>query len=110
MEQSQNQRNLRLEMPATMTAVYSNAVVVSQTHSEIVLDFLQVMPNDARARVMSRVVLTPTNAKAFLKALSTNLERYEQLHGEITLPVQQSSLADRLFGSIKHTDEEEPGE
>ena len=100
-QQPASNRQMRLEIPANLSATYSNAVIVSQTTSEIVLDFLQIMPNDPRARVQTRVVMTPTNAKLFLKALETNLTRYEEKHGEISVPQQPGSLADQLFGAIK---------
>ncbi len=100
-------RQLRLEIPATLTTTYANAVIISQTHSEIVFDFIQVLPNDPRARVQQRVVMTPSNAKLFLKAFETNLERFEQKHGEIDLPPQPVSLADQLFGQIRPDDEDE---
>ncbi len=100
-QQPANNRQVRLEIPANLSASYANAVIVSQTTSEIVLDFLQIMPNDPRARVQNRVVMTPTNAKLFLKALETNLARYEEKHGEIVVPPQPTSLADQLFGAIK---------
>lgn len=103
-----NNRQVRLEIPANLSATYANAVIVSQTTSEIVLDFLQVMPNDPRARVQTRVVMTPTNAKLFMKALETNLARFEEKYGEIPTPAQPGSLADQLFGSIKPGDEGEP--
>lgn len=95
------QRKLNLEIPANLNATYANAVIVSQTHSEIILDFLQIMPNDPRARVQSRVAMTPANAKMFLKALTQNLERFEEVHGEISLPPQPPTLADQLFGGFK---------
>lgn len=101
MSQQPPNRQMRLEIPANLSATYANAAIVSQTTSEIVLDFLQVMPNDPRARVQTRVVMTPTNAKLFLKALETNLTRYEEKHGEIVVPSQPGSLADQLFGTIK---------
>ena len=99
-------RPMRLEFPANLAAIYANAVIVSQTTSEIVLDFLQILPNDPRARVQSRIVMTPTNAKLFLKALETNLARFEEHYGEIIIPPQSGTLADQLFGTIKP--EEEP--
>jgi hypothetical protein len=99
------QRQLRLEIPANLNATYANAVIVSHTNSEIVFDFLQVMPNDPRARVQNRVVMTPANAKMFLRALQTNLERFEEKFGEIPVPPQAASLADQLFGMIKPDDE-----
>ena len=101
-------RQIRLELPSTLSATYSNAVIVSQTTSEIVFDFLQIMPNDPRARAQTRVVMTPTNAKLFLKALENNLSRYEEKNGEIVVPQQSSTLADQLFGTIKPADDEPP--
>jgi hypothetical protein len=100
------QRQLRLEIPNNLSAVYANAVVITQTHSEILFDFVQIVPNDPRARIQSRVAMTPANAKLFLRALQTNLDRFEEKHGEISLPPQPVSLADQLFGQIKPTGEE----
>lgn len=101
MQPTQPQRRLQLEVPATLNGVYSNAVVIAQTFSEIVMDFIQIAPNDPRARVQARVVMTPANAKLFLQALTANLERFEAAHGEIQLPAQPASLADQLFGGLK---------
>jgi hypothetical protein len=94
-------RQVNLELPTGLTAIYSNAVVISQTHGEVVLDFVQVMPNDPRARVLSRIVMTPISAKLFLQALNTNLAQFEALHGEIKVPQQPPSLADQLFAGPK---------
>lgn len=99
--QPPNQRRLQLELPSNLNAIYANAVVISQMHSEIVMDFVQILPNDPRARVQSRIVMTPANAKLFLQALGTNLTRYEEVNGEIKLPPQPVTLADQLFGTIK---------
>ena len=99
---------LRLEVPGNLNMTYANAAVVTQTHSEIIIDFVQVMPNDNRARVQSRIALTPANAKLVLQALQTNLQLFEQKHGEISLPPKPVSLADQLFGSVKTTEDEPP--
>ena len=100
-------RQLRFELPSTLNTIYSNAAIVSHTHSEIVLDLTQVLPNDPRARVQARVVMTPANAKLFLNALKENLERFENKHGEISLPPKPVSLAEQLFDTIKPTGEED---
>ncbi|HLV36512.1 MAG TPA: DUF3467 domain-containing protein [Spirillospora sp.] len=99
-------RQLKVELPANLSATYANAVMVSQTNAEVVLDFIQILPNDPRARVQSRVIMTPTGAKAFLIALQQNLERYEQKYGTIDLPTPPASLADQLFGGIKPEDDD----
>ncbi len=97
---------MRLEVPANLNMTYANAAVITQTHSEIIIDFVQVMPNDNRARVQSRIAFTPANAKLLLQALQTNLQLFEQKHGEISLPPKPVTLADQLFGAIKTTDDE----
>lgn len=110
MQQPQKKRQIRLEFPRDLDAKYSNAVVISQTQNEIVMDFAQIMPNDPRARVQSRVVMTPANAKSFMQALERNLEMFETKHGEIELPQRPPSLADQLFSNIKSGDEEDDDE
>jgi hypothetical protein len=52
--------------------------------------------------------MTPANAKLFLNALSENLIRFEEKHGEISLPPQPVSLADQLFGGLKSTEGDTP--
>jgi hypothetical protein len=92
-----NPRQYRLEVPSTLDPTYSNAVVINQTTSEIIFDFTQVMPNDPRLRVKQRVIMTPSNAKALLQALTAHMARFEEKHGEIKLP---PTLADQLFGAV----------
>ncbi len=103
-------RQIRLEIPANLSASYSNAVIVSHTHSEVVFDFVQIIPNDPRARVQSRVVMSPANAKMFLRALTDNLQKFESRHGEIKTPPRPMSLADQLFQGILPGDEDDDPE
>lgn len=106
-EQPKAQRQIRLEIPQNLNATYSNAAIISQTHSEIVMDFTQIMPNDPRARIQARIVMTPASAKSFLQALQQNLANYEAKNGEIVLPPRPATLADQLFRSIRPEDEED---
>jgi len=95
-----SKRQVRIEMPNT-TATYANGVIISTTPmSEIVFDFMQILPNDPRARVQHRILMTPAHAKLFLRALTQNLERYEAQHGEIHVPQRPGSLADQLFQGV----------
>lgn len=101
---------LRIELPNNLATTYANAAMVSQTHSEIVIDFLQVMPNDPRARVVSRIAMTPANAKLVLQALDQNLKIFEDKHGEISLPPKPPTLADQLFMSASPKSPEDEGQ
>ena len=51
--------------------------------SEFVLDFIQMMPGVPKAKVKSRIILTPQHAKRLMKALNDNVSKYEDQHGEI---------------------------
>lgn len=105
-------RRLNLEIPASLPATYANFAIITHSPWEIFLDFAQILPNVPKARVQTRIVLTPTNAKMLLKALEENISRYETQHGEISLPPRPQSLADQLFNSIRsdQTDTDDPEE
>lgn len=108
--QPQNKpQQIRIELPNNLTTTYANAAMVSQTHSEIIIDFLQVMPNDPRGRVVSRIAMTPANAKLFMQALGQNLKIFEDKHGEISLPPKPPTLADQLFMSATPKSPEDDG-
>jgi hypothetical protein len=62
---------------------YSNLAIINHSISEFVVDFINVMPGVPKAKVKSRIVLTPQHAKRFLKALNDNISKFESLHGEI---------------------------
>lgn len=63
--------------------IYSNLAIINHSASEFVLDFIKIMPGIPKARVKSRIVLTPQHAKRFLRALQDNVARFESQHGEI---------------------------
>ena len=67
----------------TAEGVYSNLVMISHSPEEFILDFIRVMPGVPKARVKSRVVVTPGHAKRLLAALADNIRRYEAQYGEI---------------------------
>lgn len=62
---------------------YANLAIITHSSSEFVLDFIRVMPGTPKAKVKSRVLLTPQHAKRLFKALGDNLEKFQQLNGEI---------------------------
>jgi hypothetical protein len=62
---------------------YSNLAIINHSVSEFVVDFINVMPGVPKAKVKSRIVLTPQHAKRLMKALADNLARFEKAHGEI---------------------------
>ena len=72
--------------------VYSNLVMISHSPEEFILDFIRVMPGVPKARVKSRIVVTPGHAKRLLAALADNIQRYEAQHGDIGEVVAQQPI------------------
>lgn len=82
-DETQNQQ-LNIELNEDVAAgIYSNFAVITHSNSEFILDFIQVMPGVPKARVRSRIILTPQHAKRLAKALKDNLNRYEGANGVI---------------------------
>ncbi len=78
----QKQINIELD-EKTAEGVYSNLAIINHSASEFVIDFISMMPGAPKAKVKSRIVLTPQHAKKFLKALTDNVNRFEKSHGTI---------------------------
>ena len=77
-----NQINIELSEEVAQ-GVYSNLAVITHSSSEFVLDFVRIMPGVPKAKVKSRIVLTPEHAKRLLMALQDNIKKYESMHGNI---------------------------
>ena len=78
---------------------YSNLVIIVHSSSEFIIDFAAVMPAVPKAKVKSRIILTPEHAKRLLMSLQENIVRYESVHGQIVIPSPQRASDD--FGGCK---------
>lgn len=76
------QINIELD-EQTAQGTYSNLAIINHSVSEFVVDFVNIMPGAPKSKVKSRIILTPQHAKRFLKALGENVNRFENMHGEI---------------------------
>lgn len=63
--------------------IYSNLAIINHSNTEFVVDFVRIMPGVPKAKVQSRIILTPHHAKRLLMALGENIGRYEEVFGEI---------------------------
>ncbi|MBO4761044.1 MAG: DUF3467 domain-containing protein [Bacteroidales bacterium] len=80
-------KELNIEIsPDIAQGVYTNLAIITHSHSEFIMDYVQLMPGAPKPKVLSRVIMAPEHAKRLLKALQDNISKYEQEHGEIKLP------------------------
>ncbi|MAY84761.1 MAG: hypothetical protein CMP59_11580 [Flavobacteriales bacterium] len=63
--------------------IYSNLAIISHSNSEFVFDFIKVMPGLPKAKVKSRIMMTPQHAKRLMKALQDNVAKFEAQNGAI---------------------------
>jgi len=94
--QGPSQRQINIELPPDLEAIYTNFAMIGHTPSEVIIDFVRLLPGNPRAKVQVRVLMTPMNAKLLLNALSENLERFEAQFGPIVIP-QGGNIAEQLF-------------
>lgn len=83
-EEKKDDGQINIELSEEIAeGIYSNLAVITHSNSEFVIDFVRLMPGVPRAKVKSRIVLTPQHAKRLHKALDENIQRFESQHGEI---------------------------
>lgn len=86
-----NQINIELSEEIA-EGVYTNLAMIAHSNSEFVIDFIRLMPGVPKAKVKSRVVITPEHAKRLLNALKDNIEKYEETFG----PIKKTDEAPRF--------------
>jgi len=81
-KKQENQLNIELDEKIA-EGTYANLAIINHSVSEFVVDFVNVMPGTPKAKVKSRIIVTPQHAKRLMKALAENVSRFEKAHGEI---------------------------
>ena len=81
-KEGNNQINIELSEEVA-EGVYTNLAMIAHSNSEFVIDFIRLMPGVPKAKVKSRVVITPEHAKRLLNALKDNINKYEETFGPI---------------------------
>ena len=85
---NQNQQpppnQLNIELSEDMAeGNYANLAIITHSHAEFVIDFVNVMPGTPKSKVKSRIIFTPQHAKRFMKAMIENISKYEAVNGQI---------------------------
>ncbi len=81
-DNKQNQINIELS-DETAEGIYSNLAIITHSNAEFIIDFVKMMPGVPKAKVKSRIILTPQHAKRLMGALRDNIQKFEAIHGNI---------------------------
>jgi ribonuclease BN (tRNA processing enzyme) len=83
-DQQQPPNGINIEITEEVAeGTYANLAIITHSHAEFVIDFVNVMPSTPKSKVKSRIIFTPQHAKRFMKALAENVNRYEAANGAI---------------------------
>jgi hypothetical protein len=77
-----NQLNIEISEEVA-EGTYANLAIITHSHAEFVIDFVNVMPGTPKSKVKSRIILTPQHAKRLMRAITENIGKYEAVNGPI---------------------------
>jgi len=95
------QRQIKVELPGDLEAIYANFAILNHSPSEVIIDFARLLPNMPKVKVYARILMTPTNAKALHKALGDNLAKYEKRFGEVKIAAEELAAHERSLGFVQ---------
>jgi hypothetical protein len=83
--------------------IFSNFVMIAHSPSEFIIDFARILPGLPKAKVFSRIVMTPQHAMLLRNALEDNLKKFEDRFGKIKLITREDDAKGFGFiGGDKH--------
>ena len=86
MANQENKNQLQIQLrPEMAEGKYTNLAMIGHTPGDFLIDFIFAAPGMPQAPVVSRVIMTPENAKKLMFALGDNIKKYEAQFGEIKL-------------------------
>ncbi len=84
---------ISIELPEELAeGEYANLATIAHSNSEFVIDFIRLMPGTPKAKVKSRVIITPEHAKRLLHALQDNITKFEASFG----PIKQADTGAKI--------------
>jgi Protein of unknown function (DUF3467) len=96
-----NNGQISIELTEEMAeGIYANLAMIAHSNSEFVVDFIRLMPGMPKAKVKSRIVLSPEHAKRLLQALKENVEKFEATFGKIKLIEEGARFPMNFNGTI----------
>ena len=86
MQVQQPKKQLNIELGEKESeGIYANLAIITHSPAEFIIDFTRMLPNVPKAKVYSRIIMTPQHVKSLMKALEDNISKYEAQYGEIKL-------------------------
>ena len=77
--QNPAQNQIQIELSEEIAqGTFANLAIIAHSASEFIIDFIRIVPGIPKAKVKSRIILTPDNAKRLLLALQDNIRKFDE--------------------------------
>ena len=97
MEDDEKEIKLQIDLDENIAqGIYSNFAIVNHSDTDFVMDFIYLQPMQPKAKVRSRIITTPKNAKKLLEVLAENIDKYEKKFGSIPSDSEEQSSQDLI--------------
>ncbi|MDR1344355.1 MAG: DUF3467 domain-containing protein [Tannerellaceae bacterium] len=84
MNNHNSENEIQVELPEEVAqGTYANLAIIAHSSLEFIIDFIRMVPGVPKAKVKSRIILTPDSAKRLMYALEDNIRKFEELRGTI---------------------------
>ena len=86
---------IQIELSEEMAqGTYANLAIISHSASEFIFDFIRVVPGTPKAKVQSRIIMTPDNAQRLFFALQDNLKKFGEQMQKAAESAKTANFAD----------------
>ena len=60
MDENKNKNKINIDLSEDVAeGIYSNLAIITHSHAEFIVDFVKMLPGIPKAKVKSRIILTP---------------------------------------------------
>ena len=100
-DESTNPNKINIELSEEVAeGTYANLAMIAHSNSEFVIDFIRLMPGVPKAKVKSRIVISPEHAKRLVSALADNVRKYENSFGPIKQTEEMPKFPMNFGGNV----------
>lgn len=101
MKEQEDDKQINIELSEEIAeGVYANLAMIAHSNTEFVIDFIRMMPGVPKAKVKSRIILTPEHAKRLIGALQDNLDKYEANFGQVKKSAEADAFPMNFGGTM----------
>lgn len=95
------EQQINIELSEQMAeGTYANLVMIAHSQSEFFLDFVRLVPGAPKAKVQSRIILTPDHAKRLLHVLKDSIDKFEENVGKISVQEEANRFPLNFGGTV----------